>query len=181
MIEMRFAAVQTEKLMFVKYRNGQQLARRARRASGAALVVVAVLALTACTSEKDRLDAEARRLCEIDGGIKVYETVTLATEKFNQYGQPLIPQEKDETGFGYFRRNEEKHMTGPFDSARSNLRRKRSQIVRTLDGKVMAEATVYGRSGGCLLDGYIQGCGFQCPPLEPWSLENNTFRKLEKQ
>ena len=32
-------------------------------------------------------DAEVRRLCAIDGGVKVYETVKLPADKFNQWGQ----------------------------------------------------------------------------------------------
>ncbi|MCL2075403.1 MAG: hypothetical protein FWH15_02970 [Betaproteobacteria bacterium] len=31
-------------------------------------------------------DAEVNRLCAIDGGVKVYETVTLPPEKFNEWG-----------------------------------------------------------------------------------------------
>lgn len=43
-------------------------------------------------SEKARLDKEVDRLCAIDGGIKVYETVLLPPDKFNQWG---------EVNFGY--------------------------------------------------------------------------------
>lgn len=42
-------------------------------------------------SEKARLDREVKRLCSIDGGIKVYETVMLPAERFNKYGQIRIP------------------------------------------------------------------------------------------
>lgn len=33
-------------------------------------------------------DARVRKLCAIDGRIKVYETVALSSEKFNRWGQP---------------------------------------------------------------------------------------------
>ena len=38
-------------------------------------------------SEKARLDREVDRLCAIDGGIRVYETVTLPADKFNERGE----------------------------------------------------------------------------------------------
>ena len=41
-------------------------------------------------TEKERLDREVKRLCAIDGGIKVYETVKLPAERFDQYGQIFI-------------------------------------------------------------------------------------------
>ena len=42
---------------------------------------------TACASgpSKSELDAEVKRLCAIDGGIKVYERVALPEEKFVGY------------------------------------------------------------------------------------------------
>ncbi len=45
--------------------------------------------ITACTSgpSKRQLDAEVDRLCAIDGGVRVYETVTLPPDKFDEkYG-----------------------------------------------------------------------------------------------
>ncbi|MBP9101513.1 MAG: hypothetical protein KBF68_09110 [Nitrosomonas sp.] len=44
-------------------------------------------------TEKARLDREVKRLCAIDGGIKVYETVKLPAERFGKdwgrYTRPL--------------------------------------------------------------------------------------------
>ena len=55
------------------------------------LVILCVLPLvTACAigPSKGQLDAEVDRLCAIDGGIRVYETVTLPPDKFDKkYGQ----------------------------------------------------------------------------------------------
>jgi len=137
-------------------------------------------ALGACTSERDRLDAEATRLCSIDGGIKIYETVTLPSEKFNQYGQPQIPISRDDIGFGYFSRGMQDHIAGQLSQQGGDgagLKKHTSQIVRSADGKVMGESRVYGRHGGGLLDGYFQGDGFQCPMIEPWALEGKVFLK----
>jgi hypothetical protein len=48
-----------------------------------------LLLLTACTSgpSKGGLDAEVDRLCAIDGGIRVYERVTLPPDKFDKWSQ----------------------------------------------------------------------------------------------
>lgn len=151
-----------------------------RRLIHGALLTAAATAFTGCTSEKDRLDAEAKRLCAIDGGIKVYETVTLPPAKFNQYGQPEIPNTKDMVGFGYYILGAEAHIDGQLSTLPGDgpgLKRVTYQIIRSLDKKVMGESTVYGRHGGNLLDGYTQGGGFQCPTLEPWALENKVFLK----
>jgi hypothetical protein len=50
---------------------------------------VILFLLTACASgsSKRELDAEVDRLCAIDGGIRVYETVTLPPDKFNERGE----------------------------------------------------------------------------------------------
>ncbi len=134
--------------------------------TGAAIVAVAAFALAACTSEKDRLDAEARRLCAIDGGIKVFVTVTLPPEKFHQYGQPLIPSGRDDKGFGYYIKGDQQHIAGQMSQLAGDgagLKKHTYQIVRTADGKVMGESIVYRRHGGSWWDGLMEGDGFTCP------------------
>jgi len=52
-----------------------------------ASLLLALELLTGCTSyAKMKMDAEVDRLCAIDGGLKIYETVSLPPEKFNKYG-----------------------------------------------------------------------------------------------
>ena len=47
-----------------------------------------VLLISGCATPLNvQLDDEVRRLCAIDGGIKVYETVTLPADRFDKYGQ----------------------------------------------------------------------------------------------
>ena len=50
-------------------------------------LLVSLTVYAAFFTEKDRLDREVERLCAIDGGIKVYETVKLSAERIEQYGQ----------------------------------------------------------------------------------------------
>ena len=132
----------------------------ARRLPGMVILIAATLALVACTSEKDRLDAEARRLCAIDGGIKVFETVTLPAEKFHPNGVPRI-SDKDDKGFGYFETASQKNLKTNFD--KPTLIRHEYQVVRTRDQKVIAISVVYRRRGGSWWDGMMEGDGFTCP------------------
>ncbi|MBI5660256.1 MAG: hypothetical protein HZC43_12095 [Nitrosomonadales bacterium] len=52
---------------------------------------------TACASGpgKSELDAEVKRLCAIDGGIKVYETVSLPIKSVGEYGGIHIPSKQN--------------------------------------------------------------------------------------
>ena len=111
-------------------------------------------------SERDRLDAEAKRLCAIDGGVKVYETVTLPAEKFHSNGVPKISS-KDAQGFGYFERAKQTNLKADFE--RPTLIRDEYQVIRSSDQKVMATSVVYRRSGGSWWDGLVEGDGFTCP------------------
>jgi len=57
------------------------------------MILLVLPLITACASgpSKGQLDEEVRRLCAIDGGIKVYESVRLPAERFDKYGQIRIP------------------------------------------------------------------------------------------
>jgi len=145
-----------------------------------AFVVATTLCLMACTPERDRLDAEVRRLCAIDGGIKVYETVTLPPEKFNEYGQPRIPNGKDHTGFGYFSVGTDQHIAGRLKGeVGAKLYRSEMKIFRTSDGRLLGQEVAYYRSGGELTEGAVMWEGYSCPKRESWALEKKMFLKGE--
>lgn len=129
-------------------------------------------------SEMRRLDKEVERLCAIDGGSVIHETVRLSSEKFNQHGQPLVPFGQDDTGFGYFKRSTEEQVAGPPDHLRgASLKRFESQIVRTSDGKVIATSIFYNRSGGdWLRQFFMVGQGKSCVSIEePWAFSKRVF------
>lgn len=54
------------------------------------LLLLPLMACSAAPSKAD-LDAEVKRLCAIDGGIKVYEIVKLSATKFDEHGNVNIP------------------------------------------------------------------------------------------
>lgn len=142
------------------------------------LSMSAVLACAACSSEADRLDAEARRLCAIDGGIKVYETVVLPPEKFNSLGQALVPIGKDEKGWGYFVKAEGQRLSGK--DGKPQLERFVETVVRSSDGKTLASSVSYITGGGEPLAGLIQYQSTICPSPSERRLAERVFLKGSK-
>lgn len=140
-----------------------------------ALLLLLPLA-TACASGpgKSELDAEVKRLCAIDGGIKVYETVRLPLELVDKYGEIRLPSKtlaklSDEY---YYELDIYYYRKGNPEMSRSRYR-----VIRRSDGKVLGESIRYGRGGGDL-PGPWHDSSFTCPEIgaKP-SLENLIFLK----
>ncbi len=111
-------------------------------------------------SEKARLDREVNRLCAIDGGMKVYETVKLPTEKYRRYTQSrtTVPfQELKEDDEYYSVWNTSKLKDGDPDLSRDHY-----QIIRRSDSRVLGEVTRYLRRGGDL-PGPWHSSSYACP------------------
>ncbi len=53
-----------------------------------ALTLVTVAGLIGCAEHA--IDAEMERLCKLDGGLTVFETVLLPPDMFDKYGQPTF-------------------------------------------------------------------------------------------
>jgi hypothetical protein len=115
-----------------------------------ALAVVG-LAMTGC--EKFALDRQMEELCSKDGGVKVYETVMLPPEMFDQWGDPFPGwrgrKSEDRLGENYQYTMEISDLKkGDALKGEGELRRFSVRIHRRADRKLMGEAISYGRSGG---------------------------------
>jgi hypothetical protein len=131
---------------------------------------ISLLALAGC--ERDALDRQMWELCKKDGGVKVYETVTLPDSEFTNSGTPLrrfIPLAKsiaDYLGPDYrYVRNEEVLVgkNADIEKGEGRLTRVYYAIYRRSDGRLLGEAVWYGRGGG---DGFtfgFQPSGNSCP------------------
>ena len=111
---------------------------------------------------KSALDDEVRRLCAIDGGVRVYETVQLPAKKFNQWGQINFyrpTQGQDALGPEYFFKTTD-HF---YRDGNPSLVRYHPQIIRRSDNKLLGETVSYGRGGGDL-PGPWEPSNFHCPP-----------------
>ena len=125
--------------------------------------------------QRGLVDRQVRELCAKDGGIKVYETVKLPADKFNQWGQP-----------NFFRPTQGENALGPdyiyksddhfYRQGAPTMIRYRHQVIRRSDLKLLGETISYGRGGGDLL-GPWAASGFHCPPTAE-SSEIALFKKL---
>jgi hypothetical protein len=124
---------------------------------------------------KAHYDQQVRGMCAKDGGVRVYETVKLPTERFDKWGNVGIHEK------GYAKPTDEYYYESEVQYYREGnptLLRSRSWVVRRSDGKVLGEAISYGRSGGDL-PGPWHGSSFHCPPIADaeGKIESSIFLK----
>lgn len=121
------------------------------------VLAVFVLWLIFWPSEKDHLNAQMAELCKKDGGVKIYETVKLPAEMFDDLGnlkagKNLSKDGRDVTQFaGAYELYSEPVLvikSGDSLKGESNLARLHTKLVRISDGKDLAETVNYYRSGG---------------------------------
>lgn len=119
-------------------------------AATVAVLVLSALGLTQCGwVQKAKLDREVDRLCAIDGGVHIYETVTLPKEDFGPDGE-VFPQHRSELftagryGPDYVGRMANEILV----AGNPAMQRINSAIVRKADDKVLGEVVIYVRRGG---------------------------------
>lgn len=139
---------------------------------------LSTLAVSGCsTPTQMMLDAEVKRLCAIDGGMKVYEKVTLPASRFNQFGAIQIPDKANAkpTDDYYYEWSVKYYREGS-----PTLRRDHFIIIRRSDEKVLGEDVSYARRGGDI-KGPWHDSSYRCPDMEKHlSLESAVFVKEEK-
>lgn len=140
----------------------------------ASLALLPVLA--GCpTQDQITTDAEVRRLCAVDGGVKIYEAIKLPTEKFNQWGQVNFyrpDQGERALGTEYIFRSEEKF----YRTGNPSLIRYHHEVIRRIDNKKLGETTSYGRGGGDI-PGPWEPSNLHCPPTSE-SSETALFKRV---
>jgi hypothetical protein len=113
-----------------------------------ALLICALL-VSGCERAKTKLDREVDRLCAIDGGVKIYETVTLSPENFGPNGE-VFPQYQHLTSKGGQLGPEYKGELKSTEivTGDPNLVRWLERVYRLSDKKIMGEFISYTRGGG---------------------------------
>lgn len=129
------------------------------------IAAVTLVLLTGC--EKARLDQEVDRLCRLDGGIKVHESVKLSKEDYDERRRIVFPQyaelpgDKGRYGSLYYSIWETKIIvSGDPELVRSHLK-----IVRRSDGKVLGEHITYFRRGGDIPNPFHPS-SYGCPSVD---------------
>lgn len=111
----------------------------------AALVLLLVLAFAFFEGRKAYWDYRVREMCVKDGGVKVYERVTLPQRYVNRDGIIRIPFEPHATlNDEYFIRT----IRTPIVDGYLSVGRHQTQLVRATDKRLLAEVVSYGRGGG---------------------------------
>jgi hypothetical protein len=140
------------------------------RTARTALVVLLALGTAGC--ERWRLDQQMEVLCKQDGGIKVYETVTLPASEFSNVGQPLAryaqqaksTEERLGPDYRYvWQRTVLFGVGAKLEAGEGTLVRNHHSITRRADGRLLGESVSYARGGG---DGFtfgFQPSGNHCP------------------
>ncbi len=109
-------------------------------------------------------DANVRKMCAQDGGVKVYETVELPADQFDKWGMVKFYQPiKGEGALGqsYILRMDSKF----FRKQDPSFIRDHNLINRRTDGLLLGESILYGRGGGDL-PGFWHSSTFTCPSYE---------------
>jgi len=151
-----------------------------RMGNGAIFTVIA-LSLGGC--EKFALDRQMEELCKKDGGVKVYTTVTLSSEMFDNLGHPFPgwPNRSQEERLGSdYRYVVERVILKQGDAMKGEgeLRRTVERVFRRSDNKLLGEQISYGRSGGDFI-AFAHPTSKHCPVIQSDSegLIKSIFRK----
>lgn len=133
-------------------------------------LLLILLLITACkTPQKAYWDSEVDRLCAIDGGVRVYETVPLPPDKFNKWGQINFyrpTQDENTLGSEYIYKSDMRYYKKGDPGAQGvhmvAMKRDHIQIIRKSDMKLLGEVVMYYRAGGDL-PGPWHHSSYQCP------------------
>lgn len=125
------------------------------------LVAMVVAALQGCaTPSQIAADAEVKRLCAIDGGVKVYETVKMPPDRFDRDGKFPIRDKDSAPGSDYYLEQETTELL----AGDPRITKYTYKVIRRKDKKIMSISIRYVRGGGD-----ISGPGFPssffCPPI----------------
>jgi hypothetical protein len=110
------------------------------------------------------MDDEVRRLCAIDGGVRVHETVVLQAEKFDKHGNVRIPLKRNaKPSDDYFYESVTSVLKpgDPDGAGTATLFRMSFKVYRAEDNKLLGEGVTYARRGGDIPGPHPSS--FSCP------------------
>jgi len=130
------------------------------------LIVIGLLIAVVifCEGRKAYWDHRVREMCEMDGGVTVFEKITISDEEYRRLGGvagglPLPHKDKVGKDHPYFyQTNEDKiHEWEP------EVVRGETIVKRRSDGKILGRSIDYWRRGGDFPTGLFHDSSFSCP------------------
>jgi hypothetical protein len=133
------------------------------------LLLLGLPLTTSCAAPiQSELDAEVRRLCAIDGGIRVYEQVKLPSEKLTQGNYANFRPAEGENALGseYLFQMSRQWYTPErvANEFQARMSRVRISITRRSDSKLLGEMIVYQRAAGDV-PGPWHPTSYSCPEI----------------
>lgn len=136
-----------------------------------ALVLIPILVATFYEGRKVYLDYRVREMCANDGGVTIVEPIFISTmqEKLLPHVGGVVavaPESLSDIAMPAFSRTRETyiHQEPPL------VIRYEQEVIRRLDGKSVAKAVTYVRSGGDIHSPAFPSSNF-CPPLDKVNLD----------
>lgn len=143
-----------------------------------AYVILALLSALVYDISTSDWDSRIEEMCEAEGGVKIFETVYLTREEFQNFnpirGELEIPFERSPrlAEFPYFSRS---NIT-VINEAKPKVIRNDTKILRRSDEKIMATSTFFGRVSQMSWLGIPYGSGYSC--LQVNGVDLNVSREL---
>jgi hypothetical protein len=152
-----------------------------RGMTGTMSLILIAASLASC--ERYKLDRQMEELCKKDGGVKVYEKVTLSPAEYEALSKFKVTARTTEDYYGpeYRYISDDKILSGTANgpqSDRGRLSRSREAIYRRADGRLLGESITYWRLGGDFFTFGSQPSARNCPSPRV-SLQNSVFLKGE--
>lgn len=112
-------------------------------------ILVLVLGIGGCEARKAYYDWQVQKMCEKDGGVTVFERVTLSNDEYVRLGgsggQIPLPEERSApANYPYV----SKTTRTTVKEGSPQITRAEALIARRADGKVLARFVTYTRIGG---------------------------------
>jgi len=139
------------------------------------LLILLFLAIGFYEARKAYWDYQVRELCAKDGGIRVYETITLPPTEYERFAKRnwIFPNKKEANPTDTYYYVVDIHYYRDWNP---QVSRQQYFVVRNSDGKVLGASTRYGRGGGDI-PGPWHPSSFTCPKISKDipSIESSIF------
>ena len=117
-------------------------------------------------------DAKVREMCEKDGGVTIYERVTLTESQYRDLGGtrgavPVPDESSENRGAPFFARTTSREI----NASNPRVTRRETEIIRRADGKVLGKVVIYSRVGGDVPTGIGHATYFSCQDLPDIKLD----------